>query len=111
MTDVRIVFMTCPPELAAELLRRLVDERLVAGGNIVPGVRSIYRWKQAVCDEPEAAVWMETTAERVPAMTARLAELHPYEVPKILGFAPTDGPAAYLQWVAAETRPNPDTRA
>lgn len=106
----RIVFVTCPPGRGADLLRTLVEERLVAGGNIVPQVRSIYRWKEKVCDEAEEAIWMETADSRVEAMMARLKELHPYEVPKILTFEPREGPPSYLAWVDEETRPAPARR-
>ncbi|HMV65675.1 MAG TPA: divalent-cation tolerance protein CutA [Myxococcota bacterium] len=101
----RIVWVTCPPDGAAPLLRALVEERLVAGGNIVTGVRSIYRWKDTIEDEPEEMVWMETAADRVGAVIARARALHPYEVPKILTFDPREGPADYLAWAWAETRP------
>jgi len=101
----RIVFVTIPPDRAATFLRQLVEERLVAGGNILPGVRSIYRWKDQVCDEPEAVLLMETADDRVPAMTARIREIHPYEVPKILTFEPREGTEDYLGWVQTETRP------
>jgi periplasmic divalent cation tolerance protein len=67
-------------------------------------VRSIYRWQGKVCDEPEELLWMETADDRVAAMMARLQELHPYEVPKILTIRPEEGAAAYLAWVDAETR-------
>lgn len=100
----RIVFVTCPPGDGARLLKALVEERLVAGGNIIPGVRSIYRWKDQICDEPEEAIWMETADDRVVPMMARLRELHSYETPKILTFEPQEGPADYLRWVTAETR-------
>lgn len=100
----RIVFVTCPPDQGHRLLRQLVEERLVAGGNIVPGVRSIYRWREEICDEPEEVLLMETAADRVEAMTRRLREIHPYEVPKILTFEPREGPADYMAWVRAETR-------
>jgi periplasmic divalent cation tolerance protein len=102
--SMRIVFMTCPPGGAAGLLRTLVEERLVAGGNIVAGVRSIYRWKGQIEDEPEEIVWMETATDRVPALITRARELHPYKVPKILTFDPLEGPADYLGWVRGETR-------
>ena len=100
----RIVFVTCPPDNGHGLLRQLVEERLVAGGNIVPGVRSIYRWRNEICDEPEEVLLMETAADRVEAMMARLRQLHPYDVPKILTFEPEEGPADYLAWVRDETR-------
>ena len=58
----RIVFVTCPPNHAAPLLRQLVEESLVAGGNIIAGVRSIYRWKDKICDEPEEILlWKHPT--------------------------------------------------
>ncbi len=85
-------------------MRALVEERLVAGGNIVPGVRSIYRWKDAICDEAEEALFMETSDARIDAMIARVRELHPYETPKVLAFEPREGSPAYLAWVDAETR-------
>ena len=68
--DIRIVFVTCPPGAGADLLRQLIEERLVAGGNLVTGVRSLYRWKDAVQDEAEEILWMETSAGRV---TARMS--------------------------------------
>jgi len=99
----RIVFVTCPPDHAAPLLRQLVEESLVAGGNIISGVRSIYRWKGQICDESEAILFMETSDAAIDAMMKRLRELHPYEVPKILTFEPKEGPADYMQWVEQET--------
>lgn len=102
----RIVFVTAPPDVAVDLLRRLVEERLVAGGNVIPGVRSLYRWKGAVQDDPEAVLLMETADDRVAPMMARLREIHPYETPKILTFEPREGTPDYLAWVQAETRPD-----
>jgi len=99
----RIVFVTCPPNHAAPLLRQLVEESLVAGGNIIGGVRSIYRWNNKICDENEEVLLMETSATRVEALMKRVGELHPYEVPKVLTFEPREGPREYLQWVERET--------
>ena len=100
----RIVFVTCPPSHAHRLLRQLVEERLVAGGNIIRGVRSIYHWNGEICDENEECLWMETAEDRVEAMMVRLREIHPYDVPKILTFEPQEGLPDYRAWVAAETR-------
>jgi periplasmic divalent cation tolerance protein len=99
----RIVFVTCPQGQGSGLLRQLIEERLVAGGNIIAPVRSIYRWKGQVRDEPEEILLMETSEDQVGAMMARLQALHPYEVPKILTFEPREGPVAYLDWVEKET--------
>ena len=100
----KIVFVTSPPEDAPGLLQRLVEERLVAGGNIISGVRSIYRWQGEIQDEPECVLLMETSDDQVKTMMRRLSELHPYEVPKILTFRPKDGLDNYLAWVEEETR-------
>ena len=100
----RIVFVTSPPDEAVSLLHKLVEERLVAGGNIVSNVRSIYRWKNEICDEPEAILLMETSDECVAKLIKRTTELHSYEVPKILTFDPKEGPQNYINWVNEETK-------
>ncbi len=100
--------MTAPPEAAADLGRRLVEERLVACANVLPGARSFYWWEGKVCDDAEAVLWMETTAERLPAAAKRLRELHPYSVPKIVAFAPDSVNGDYAAWARAETTPRGD---
>jgi periplasmic divalent cation tolerance protein len=99
----KIVFVTSPGDVAPGLLRQLVEERLVAGGNIIPGVRSIYRWRGEIQDEAESVLLMETSDKKIKPMMKRLSELHPYEVPKILAFRPEDVPRDYYAWVEEET--------
>jgi len=99
----RIVFVTCPPQKGYKLLKRLLEERLVAGGNIISGVHSLYHWKNQICDEQEEILLMETSEAKVEAMINRLKTLHPYEIPKILTFEPNEGLAEYLKWVGLET--------
>jgi periplasmic divalent cation tolerance protein len=102
--SVVIVFSTFPSaDLAAGVARTLVDERLCACVNIVPAVRSIYRWQGAICDEPEVLAIVKTSVEQLPALQARLVELHPYDVPEALAIPVAGGHAPYLAWVAAET--------
>ena len=101
MTDVRVVLVTCPhAEAAAGLARTLVEERLAACGNILPGLRSIYRWEGEVQDEPEVLLLLKTTAARFEALRERVVALHPYEVPEVLSLAVDAGHAPYLAWVA-----------
>jgi periplasmic divalent cation tolerance protein len=101
--EVRVVLITAPSaEKAAEIARALVGERLAACGNIVPGLRSIYRWDGEVQDEPEALLVLKTTAARFPALRDRVLQLHPYEVPEVLALPVEAGSAAYLAWIAAE---------
>ena len=100
---IRLLIMTCPPDQAEALVRTALDERLIACGNILPGVLSRYWWQGAVCSDSEALVIMETAATQVERTITRLTELHPYEVPKILAFTPSAAVPAYLEWVVAQT--------
>jgi periplasmic divalent cation tolerance protein len=90
--------------VAPDLVRTLVQERLVACGNVLPGVRSFYWWEGEVQDDEEVVLFMETAAERVDAMIARLRELHPYDVPKIVVLEPDAVNAEYLAWARQETK-------
>jgi periplasmic divalent cation tolerance protein len=104
VTDARVVLVTAPDaEAAARLARALVEERLAACGNVVPAIRSIYRWEGSVHDEGEALLVLKTRAARVDALRARVLELHPYQVPEVLVLPVEAGSEAYLAWIAAET--------
>jgi len=72
LTDTRVVLVTTPDaDTAARLARTLVEERLAACGNLVPGVRSIYRWEGKVCDEAEVLLILKTTAALAPPIFGR----------------------------------------
>jgi periplasmic divalent cation tolerance protein len=95
---------TFPDRARAEsAMRTLVEERLIACGNIAPGVRSIYRWQGAVEEADEVLCFMKTTRAEVPALKARLPALHPYEVPELVVLPIEDGHQPYLAWVVAST--------
>ena len=103
MSPVAFLYATAPdPQIAAALARTLVEERLIACGNVLPGVRSVYRWDGAVTEDAEAVLICKTTADRADAAVARLAELHPYDVPAVTRFDAAGGSAAFLGWVAEE---------
>jgi periplasmic divalent cation tolerance protein len=93
-----------PPD-AERIARALVEERLAACVNIVPGVVSIYRWKGNVEQEPELMLVIKTLAERVDAVKARLLELHPYELAEVVVIPIAGGHAPYLAWLAEQVRP------
>ena len=104
MTDVLVVLVTAPgADEAARLARTLVEERLAACGNVLPGLRSIYRWKGEVQDEGEALLLLKTTRQRFPALRDRILALHPYEVPEVLALPAEAGSEEYLAWVGDET--------
>lgn len=96
-----IVLTTWPADRdAAELARPLVEERLAACVNVLPPMRSFYRWEGRVQADDERQVIVKTTAARVDALEARLSELHPYEVPEFLVVRVESGSEAYLTWLA-----------
>lgn len=99
------VLCNCPAagEVAASLARTLVERRLAACVNLLPGVRSIYAWQGEICDDAEVTLLIKTSATRMAALRAAICELHPYELPEVVAL-PVDTAqslAAYLQWVRA----------
>lgn len=105
MSDLRVALMTAPnAEEAERIVRALVDEEIVACGNIVPGLTSIYRWQGAVQCDAETLVVLKTTAARVPTLLARAPELHPYEVPEVLVLDVEEVHAPYARWVRENVR-------
>jgi periplasmic divalent cation tolerance protein len=103
--DVRVVLVTAPDtETAAAIARALVDERLIACANVIPGIRSIYRWEGRIADEAEVLLVLKTGASRCAAVAARVKALHPYALPEVVALPVVDGSEAYLDWVLAESR-------
>lgn len=94
-----VVFMTVPPEKAESIGRVLVEERLVACVNLLPQVRSIYRWKGIVEADGETLCLMKTTRALFERLRARVVELHPYEVPEIIAVEISEGHPPYLAWL------------
>lgn len=94
----RIVVCNCSPKESEGLARALVEERLAACVNIIAGVRSIYRWEGAVCDEVEDTLLIKTSTARYEAMKARLQALHSYSVPEIIALDAVDVLDSYARW-------------
>jgi periplasmic divalent cation tolerance protein len=90
---------------AEKIARALVEERLAACVNVVPGVMSVYRWKGVVEKENELMLVIKTTGERVEHLKARLLELHPYELPEVVVIPVVGGHKAYLDWLEEQVRP------
>jgi periplasmic divalent cation tolerance protein len=105
MTDALVVLVTTPSaEQAALLARSLVEERLAACGNVLPAIRSIYRWEGALHDDEEALLVLKTTRDRLEALREAVLRLHPYRVPEVLALPVEGGNAAYLAWIVEATR-------
>ena len=102
-SQLRVVLVTVPDiDSGCRLARRVVQERLAACGNVIPGMTSVYRWDGEVQEDQEALVLLKTTEEALPGLEKRVMELHSYEVPEFLALPVTDGHDPYLRWVAGE---------
>ena len=97
-----VCFCTCPdPETAHRIADVLVEERLAACVNVLPGLRSVYRWQGAIERADEVLLLIKTVHAQLAPLTARVASLHPYELPDLVAVELAGGSAAYLDWVAA----------
>jgi len=86
---------------ASRIARTLVERRLAACVNVVPGVSSTYRWEGAVRTDTEWLLIVKTRRDRFEDVRAAIRELHSYEVPEIVMLDIADGDAAYLAWIDA----------
>jgi periplasmic divalent cation tolerance protein len=102
----RVVLCNAPPDRAEDIARALVDQKLAACVNVVPGVVSVYRWRGAIEREEESTLLIKTRDELVSALIDAIRKIHPYEVPEIVAL-PVDEHGvnpAYAKWVDDETR-------
>jgi periplasmic divalent cation tolerance protein len=94
------VLVTAPSaETAIAIGRVLVDERLAACVNVVPGLTSIYRWQGQREEASECLLVIKTDAARYAALERRVLELHPYAVPEVLALPVDAGAPAYVEWL------------
>ncbi len=102
MTDVRVCLCTAPDaDVATTLAKGLVEQRFAACVNIVPQIRSVYRWEGEVHDDSEVLLIIKTSDMRFAEMRDWLVEAHPYDVPEVLALPVVDGAPAYMKWVLA----------
>ncbi|MGO4552405.1 divalent-cation tolerance protein CutA [Lysobacter sp. 2RAF19] len=102
-----LLCLTACPDLdsAQRIADALVEERLAACVNLLPGMQSTYRWQGKVEHAAEVLLLAKTTRVRMPALQERIVALHPYELPEVLAVE-AGGLPAYLQWIARETDPS-----
>jgi periplasmic divalent cation tolerance protein len=106
MTDKVVLFSTCPNMAEAEKLAgHLVEARLAACVNAVPAIRSFYRWKGKIENEPEVLLVIKTARDRVAAVRAEIEKLHSYELPELIALPVVDGAPNYLAWLDSELEP------
>ncbi|HTX35860.1 MAG TPA: divalent-cation tolerance protein CutA [Bryobacteraceae bacterium] len=102
MTDKIVILCTCSGADEAERLgRSLVEARLAACVNVIPQVRSYYRWQGALESAEEWLLVIKSSRALFEAVRGHLAKLHSYEVPEILALPVVAGSDAYLNWLDA----------
>ncbi len=103
----RVVLVTAgSDEEAAKIARALVEERLAACVNIIPGVRSIYRWQGKVEDDREVLMVIKTDADALNDLEERVRAIHSYEVPEVIALRIDQGSGPYLDWLAGSVLPS-----
>jgi len=103
MTDKIVVLSTCDSEEeAGRLARMLVEHRLAGCVSIVPGARSIYRWKDKIEDTPEFVLIIKSRRDLFDALRVEIAKIHSYEVPELIALPVVDGADRYLAWLDRE---------
>jgi periplasmic divalent cation tolerance protein len=99
-----VLTTTANPEEAARLGRVLVEERLAACATLIPAVQSIYRWQSEIESATETLLLLKTGPEQLPALEARLHELHSYQTPEFLVLGVEAASQPYLDWLQASLR-------
>lgn len=89
---------------AAAIGEKLVNERLAACVNIIPRIRSIYRWQGELVRNEEAVLIAKTPKPSVKRVIARIRELHSYELPSITAFCQADAEHQWQKWVTAQVK-------
>ena len=102
MPKAMVILCTCPDEgVASRLARGLVEGELAACVNILPQIRSIYRWQGSVSDDSEVLMVIKSLASRFDELEAWLLEHHPYDVPEVIALPAENVSAKYLAWIEA----------
>lgn len=105
MTEKIVVLSTCgSEEEAVRIARRLVEGRVAACVNLIPRIRSIYRWQDKVEDATEWMLLIKTSRDRYDALSTVLEATHSYELPEILALPVVAGSANYLAWLDSELK-------
>ena len=101
--EAKIVLCTCPEEASDEIAKTLVEEKLAACVNVIPNIKSVYRWQGKVEQATESQLIIKTTNRAYPLLQKKLKEVHPYKVPEILALSVTEGLPDYLAWIINQT--------
>jgi periplasmic divalent cation tolerance protein len=108
MHAIAVVTTVGTEEQAYTIAREIVARRQAACVNIVPGIRSIYRWKGKICKDGELLLIVKTLEDEFEGVAATIRELHSYELPEILTFNVGRGEQRFLEWIASSVDKDAD---
>ena len=99
-----VTISTVPsPETGRQIAHALIESRIAACVNIVPGLQSIYHWQGKIEESEESLLIIKTTGEVLKQLTEKILEMHPYDCPEVLSFDIRTGNPAYLDWIDSVT--------
>ena len=97
----QLVLCTCPDQDSAQIIaEHLIDQKLAACVNILPGITSIYSWQGKRESAQELLLVIKTTKTVYDSLEKTITELHPYELPEIIAANIENGSAGYLSWIS-----------
>lgn len=99
-----VVFVTAPESAAPKIAHHVVEQRLAACVNIVPSVRSIYRFEGVVHDDAESLLIAKTAKSEFEALKDAIVKVHPYQLPEVIGLPVSDAHLPYRDWVLANSK-------
>jgi periplasmic divalent cation tolerance protein len=110
MTDKIVVLSTCAsPEEAERIAHALVEKRLAACVNVLPAIRSIYRWKDGIEDQSETLLVIKSSRGLFDPLRAQLEKMHSYEVPEVIALPIVAGAEGYLEWMGRALAEDPES--
>jgi periplasmic divalent cation tolerance protein len=104
MNEILILSTTDTMDSAQKIASALVQSHEAACVNIVPGIRSVYRWEGKECNDTECLLFIKSSADKFEAVRTTIRRLHSYEIPEIIALPITAGDSSYLNWLRASLK-------
>ncbi len=100
-----VIYITCAnTEEAEKISSSLIEKKLIACANLVPGIQSLFRWEGEVCKESEILLILKTTDEKFEPILNEVKKLHSYDTPEVIALPIINGSEDYLKWISDETQ-------